>query len=154
MLITNPQEPHMALDDGGAMPAHPGDPPALPTSTEDADIAAWHRAMDYYRARLDAYRVSLEPQRIAAAERQAVAQEQTADMMGASVAAYRALAEAQQAQATALGTYPQMPQRTRRELVWEAVLKHPPVTGATDLNIVDYCTKLVDAYINRHPGAV
>jgi hypothetical protein len=89
MLITNPKEPHMALDDGGAMPAHPGDPPALPTSTEDADIAAWHRAMDYYRARLDAYRVSLEPQRIAAAEKHGQGQADTAVEMGRYTAMMR-----------------------------------------------------------------
>jgi hypothetical protein len=139
MLITNPQEPHMA--DGGAAPAHPGDPPALPTSTEDADIAAWHRAMDYYRARLDAYRVSLEPQRIENAEKHAQAQAETAVAMRLHADKQQSLIDAMNAPAPV----------TLESLTLELIKHHPHVTGLTDLNVVDNCRKAAEAFLVRFP---
>lgn len=39
----------------------------------------------------------------------------------------------------------------RREMIWAMVQEHPQVTGVTDLNVVDMCTKAVDAFMSRFP---
>jgi hypothetical protein len=41
---------------------------------------------------------------------------------------------------------------TRPAMIWAMVQAHPHVTGMTDLNVVDFCTKAVDAYFTRFPA--
>ena len=122
------------------MTTHPGNPPDL-TDNPDADLAAWHREMDLYRAKLDAYRVSLEPQRIAASEMHAQAQADTAVAMARAVEGQLAMAEALNAQRPV----------TVQSLTLELIKHHPHVTGLTDLNVVDNCKKAAEAFLARFP---
>lgn len=112
------------------LPPLPTAPPAGATAEQ---LAAFERDLSVYRA--------------AAGALHAQAQADTAVAMQASVAAQAALA-------AAMSTPAPVALPTRAELVWELTKVQPQASILTPSDIVSGATKIVDAYVKAHPGAV
>ena len=108
-------------------------PAAPPAGASAAERQAFDDALAVYRA--------------AAGALHAQAQADTATAMQASVAAQAALA-------VAMNTPAPVALPTRAQLVWEMVKVQPQASILTPSDIVSGATKIVEAYVKAHPGAV
>lgn len=82
---------------------------------------------------------------VAASEAHAKAQSDTAVAMQANVAMQRQIFEAP----------PDPPCKpTKAQLVYALIADHPQASILTNSNIVDGCTKIVEAYLSKYPDAV
>ncbi len=118
-----------------------GTPPAPPA--EGADWQAW----DIYLRRVALINDLLLRQRSAtASEAHGAAQADTAAAMREAVAAQTGLA---------LELAKPAPERLprRADIVLQVAERLPPMTGLTDLQIVDLAIQRVDAWLRRFPGA-
>lgn len=120
--------------------------PPLPTAPAAGATAAQRQAFDDAMA---LYRAAVAAMQAAAQANTAEAIAGTIEAQDRLTAAQRAAAEALAAPSTTRHLYPQ----TRSQLVWDAVKSHPHVTSMTELQIVQTCERMVDAFLARHPPA-